>query len=291
MTQQVVEFLRTAYTRHPRRFEAYTYVYPVLSRRSKGISIGINLNPDKICNFDCIYCQVDRTIPPTLRDVSLPVIDRELRDILTGVRDGSFFERPPFLNIPAHLQRLNDIAFSGDGEPTSYPRFREVVERVIATKEEIGFADVKIVVITNASLFHRPQVREAFRLLDRHNGEIWAKLDAGTEDYYRLIERTTIPFQRIVQNITHAAKERPLIIQSLFMRVSGEGPPSEEIEAYCGILRRVLDGGGSLKLIQVYTVARPPAEASVTTLTDQEVDGIAERVREWLPNVPVEVYY
>jgi wyosine [tRNA(Phe)-imidazoG37] synthetase (radical SAM superfamily) len=283
--------IHTAYTQHPRRFESYTYVYPVLSRRSKGISIGINLNPDKVCNFDCIYCQVDRTTPPTLHHVSIPIIDWELRDLLTAVRDGLLFERPPFLNLPGSLRRLNDIAFSGDGEPTSYPRFREVVERVIAIKEEMGFADVKIVVITNASLFHRPQVREALRLLDRHNGEVWAKLDAGTEDYYRLIERTVIPFRRIVQNITDGAKERPLVIQSLFMRVSGEAPPPGEIEAYCGILQRVLTEGGRLKLIQVYTVARPPAEVCVTALPNQEVDTIAERVRGWLPEVPVEVYY
>ena len=49
------------HTQHERRFEANRFVYPVLSRRSKGLSLGVNLNPDKVCNFDCIYCQVDRT--------------------------------------------------------------------------------------------------------------------------------------------------------------------------------------------------------------------------------------
>ncbi|MEX0791938.1 MAG: radical SAM protein, partial [Pirellulaceae bacterium] len=52
--------LHPLHTQHERGFEANKFVYPVLSRRSKGISLGVNLNPDKRCNFDCIYCQVDR---------------------------------------------------------------------------------------------------------------------------------------------------------------------------------------------------------------------------------------
>lgn len=144
--------------------------------------------------------------------------------------------------------------------------------------------------ITNATLFHRPAVRETLALLDRHNGEVWAKLDAGTEAYYRLIERTTIPFDRVVRNLIDAARARPLVIQSLFMKIHGAGPDDGEIAAYCGVLRRILDGGGRLKLVQVYTVARRPAESYVTPLTDAEVDRIGARVRETV-DAPVEVYY
>jgi wyosine [tRNA(Phe)-imidazoG37] synthetase (radical SAM superfamily) len=146
------------------------------------------------------------------------------------------------------------------------------------------------VVITNATLFHRPRVRETLGFLDRHNGEVWAKLDAGTEAYYHLIERTTIKFDRVVRNLVEAAQVRPLVIQSLFMKVNGAGPEDAEVDAYCGVLRRILDAGGRLKLIQVYTVARRPAEGYVTPLGDAEVDRIGERVRE-VVGAPVEVYY
>lgn len=289
-TAGAAEVIRAAQARHPRLYEGNRYVYPVLSRRSKGISIGVNLNPDKICNFDCIYCQVDRTVPPVTREVDLDLMEQEVRGVLSAEREGRLYEHPPFAGLPPELRRVNDIAFSGDGEPTSYPEFREAAERVIRAKEAAGGPEVKVVVITNATLFHRPDVREALALLDRHQGEVWAKLDAGTEATYRIVERTTIPFERVVRNLVEAARVRPLVIQSLFMEVRGEGPGAEEIDAYCGILRRILDEGGGLKLIQIYTVARRPAESYVTALKQQQVDGIGDRVRGAV-NAPVEVFY
>ncbi len=77
-----------------------------------------------------------------------------------------------------------------------------------------------MVLITNASMFHRPHVQRGLEILDANQGEIWAKLDAGTEEYYQLVERTPIPFQQILDNITAAARVRPLVIQALFMRVA-----------------------------------------------------------------------
>ncbi|HET7854477.1 MAG TPA: radical SAM protein, partial [Candidatus Methylomirabilis sp.] len=89
---------------HPRQLDENRYVYAVLSRRSGGVSIGINLNPDKVCNFDCIYCQVDRTTPGRYRRVDLGILEQELRDILAKARSGALFEHPPFSAIPAPLR-------------------------------------------------------------------------------------------------------------------------------------------------------------------------------------------
>src|SRR5687767_5566593 len=108
------------HTRHPRRFETNRFVYPVLSRRSGGISVGVNLNPDKVCNFDCIYCQVDRTTQSETRFVEMAQLLEELEDTLQLAASGQLFEQPPFDAAPSVLRRLNDIAFSGDGEPTTY---------------------------------------------------------------------------------------------------------------------------------------------------------------------------
>ncbi len=282
--------VRAAVSSHSRLWEDNRYVYPVLSRRSKGISIGVNLNPDKICNFDCIYCQVDRTIAPKFRDVDLEILTSELHQLLTWVHDDTLFQRPPFTSVPAHLKRVNDIAFSGDGEPTSYPGFRDVVRISAETRNSFGLQNVKLVVITNGTLFHRPAVREALAYLGENNGEIWAKLDAGTPDYYHKIERTKVSFAQIVENIKSTAKSRPIVIQSLFMNVDGEPPPITEIDAYCHILSEVLQQGGRLKLIQLYTVARNPAESIVTPLSDESMDRLGNIVREHIP-APVEVYY
>ena len=267
------------FAKHSRQFAGNRFVYPVVSRRSHGISIGVNLNPDKVCNFDCIYCQVNRVEQSQTRFVETDQLLRELDDMLALVTSGELFADEKFANTPADLRRLNDIAFSGDGEPTTYRNFDEIIEACVEVKRRHGLANVKMVLITNASMFHKPAVKRGLALLDANQGEIWAKLDAGTDAYYRLVERTTIPFKRILDNITAAARVRPLVIQALFMRIEGDPPPLEEQEAFCERLNDIVSAGGQVKLVQIYTVARPPAESFVTPLTDVEVDSLTKLVR------------
>lgn len=266
------------HTQHPRRFEENRFVYPVLSRRSEGISVGVNLNPDKICNFDCIYCQVDRTVQSETRFVEIDQLLRELEETLQFVASSELFEHPKFKDTPPQFRRLNDIAFSGDGEPTTYRNFDEIIAACADLKRRLGLDLVKMVLITNASMFHRPHVQRGLALLDQNNGEIWAKLEAGTEEYFQLVDRTPIPFRQILDNITAAAKVRPLVIQALFMRVHGQPPSAAELDAFCDRLSEITAAGGTLKLVQVYTVARRPAESFVTPLTDVEVDSIVSLV-------------
>ncbi|GIW90262.1 MAG: radical SAM protein [Pirellulaceae bacterium] len=263
---------------HDRHFADQRYVYPVISRRSGGVSVGINLNPDKVCNFDCIYCQVDRRSPGGDPFVELDRLGQELRHTLKLAQTGELFQFEPFCRTPAHLRQVKDIAFSGDGEPTTYRNFDQIVARCAEIKQQLAGDSVKMVLITNASMFHRPSVQQGLSILDRYNGEIWAKLDAGTEEYFRLVDRTPIPFQQILNNIRDAARIRPLVIQSLFMCVSGQPPSDAEIDAYCGKLRWILEHQGQIRYVQVYTVARPPAESYVTPLTDCQVDAIRDRV-------------
>jgi wyosine [tRNA(Phe)-imidazoG37] synthetase (radical SAM superfamily) len=290
------------HTDHARLFEHNRFVYPVLSRRSGGISIGVNLNPDKICNFDCIYCQVDRRSQSETRFVETAALVDELRSTLDLVTSGQIYESPKFHEVPIHLRRLNDIAFSGDGEPTTYKNFDEIIAACAEAKREaelkrvecgVRSADekshsplltphsrLKMILITNASMFHRPHVQRGLAILDENNGEIWAKLEAGTDEYYHLIERTPIPFRQILDNITSAARVRPIVIQSLFMRVNGNPPAQAELEAFCDRLNEITTAGGRLKLVQIYTVARRPAESFVAPLTDAEVDAIVTLVQE-----------
>ncbi len=254
------------------------------------MSVGVNLNPDKVCNFDCIYCQVDRTSQSETRFVEMDSLLVELRDVLGLVASGEIFQTAKFKDTPKELQRLNDIAFSGDGEPTTYKNFDEIISSCVAVKREARLDDVKMVLITNASMFHRPHVERGLEILDANQGEIWAKLEAGTEEYFRLIDRTSIPFRQILDNIASAARVRPLVIQCLFMRVAGEGPSAEELEAFCDRLADIVAAGGQLSLVQVYTVARPPAESFVTPLPDAEVDAIAELVRS-RTGLPTATFY
>jgi wyosine [tRNA(Phe)-imidazoG37] synthetase (radical SAM superfamily) len=279
-----------AHRQHSRRFEDFKYVYPVLSRRSHGISIGLNVNPDKACNFDCIYCQVDRTTESAVKKFDLVVAEEELRDMLEMVRSGEIAQHEPFKSVPRGLLRLNDIALSGDAEPTTLPNFAETISMVVRVKT----ADARIVLITDAGGLDRPDVQHGLEIMDANNGEVWAKLDAGTEDYFKLINRTKIPFSRILKNIAQASKARPIVIQSLFLKVRGEGPSTEEIGEYCRRLREI----GNIKLVQVYTIARKamtvvdgiPAWEFVSALSNAEVNAITERVRTEA-GVPAESFY
>ncbi len=275
---------------HPTSFEENVYAYPVVSRRSGGISLGVNLNPDKVCNFDCIYCQVDRTVSAKVQKVDEQVLLAELEALLTAYRTGSLFEHPKFCDVPQKWRSLNSIAFAGDGEPTSYRRFPEIIQAVIQLKQAAQLPDVPLVLITNATLFDREAVNKGLQLIVADRGEIWAKLDAGTQEYYQQVDRTVISLDKVLKNITEIARQTPLVIQSLFMNIKGIPPALSEIDAYCERLNEIIEQGGQIKLVQVYTVARAPAEDCVTSLSNEEVDQIAEIVQSQT-GLQVESYY
>ncbi len=269
------------YAQHSRRWQDNRYVYPVISRRSRGLSIGVNLNPDGACNFDCAYCCVDRSAlgeRKAAKDVDLELLRIELDHALQVATDGTLFSQPPFNATPIELQRLNDIAFSGDGEPTSFPRFAEACALAV---DLLAWHQLpaKVVTITNATLLHQERVQAALDSLGERC-EVWAKLDAGSEPYYQLIDRSDVPFSRILANLLAAGRRRPIVIQSLFARLHGEAPPSAEIAAWLGRLTDLRSGGAVLERVQVYTTARSTTETWVTPLTHGEVDGIVAKARD-----------
>ncbi len=279
----------TLFTDHTRHWRDNRFVYPVVSRRSKGVSIGINLNPDKVCNFDCIYCQVDRRSESETTFVETEDLYRELREMVEWIVSGKLFEDEKFSTTRPEYRRLNDFAFSGDGEPTTFKNFAQIVGQVAQIKREAALDDVKMVLITNASMLHRPAVQAGLEILDESRGEVWAKLEAGTEEYFQKIDRTKIPFRRVLDNITAAAQRRPIVLQSLFMTVDNEAPPKEEIEAFCERLVEICDAGGEIMLVQIYTVARRPTEDYVGALTSEQLSQIAKRVEE-RAGLPTEVF-
>ena len=136
---------------HTRHFSDFTFVYPVISRRSQGLSIGVNLNPDKVCNFDCIYCEVDRRIPGAVTEVDLRQMQDELTAMVRFAKDGGLAKEPKFDEVPWLAREVKDIAFSGDGGPTMIHNFAECVETVVVVQQAEGLAETKIVLITDAA--------------------------------------------------------------------------------------------------------------------------------------------
>jgi wyosine [tRNA(Phe)-imidazoG37] synthetase (radical SAM superfamily) len=281
--------LKSLHASHPRDWRGNLYVYPVISRRSRGLSVGINLNPDKTCNFDCVYCQVDRDLPCRASEVDLDVLRAELRTVIEEAVSARLFESLPFSRVPGSGREVKDIALSGDGEPTLSRRFLQAVRIAADTRREFGLRDARIVLITNAACLHRPEVREALTIMDANNGEIWAKLDAGTEEYYRRINRAGTPLDRILTNILEVSRVRPIVIQSLWMNLDGQLPPPGEVEAYAERVRSLVQSGGQIRLIQVYTVARQTAEAWVEPLREKDLDAVASRIST-VSGVPTAIF-
>src|SRR5947207_1534982 len=109
---------------HDRDRFGSTYIYPVLSRRAHGLSIGINLNPNKACNWRCVYCQVPGLVAGMAPPIDVAQLERELRALLEEVVRGDWLAR----HLPEGSRELRDLALSGDGESTSAEEFPEVVE-------------------------------------------------------------------------------------------------------------------------------------------------------------------
>lgn len=283
------ESMKSLFASHSRHWRENLYIYPVISRRSGGLSIGVNLNPDKACNFDCVYCQVDRTVPPTVRKVDVDILRGELDRMVALAVSGELFDDVRFGHVPTSLRRLNDVAFSGDGEPTASPQFIEAVRIAAEVRKKHAADAMKIVLITDSAFLHRPAVKEALAIMDAHNGEVWAKLDAGTEAHYQLINRPNCSLQQILDNILETARGRPIVIQSLWMNVHGSPPPDTEVDAFAQRLREMVAAGGRFKLIQMYTIARQTTEPWVTPLNDATLERLAARVRA-IVGLPVATY-
>ncbi len=279
-----------AHQARPKALPKNLYVYAVLSRRAGGVSIGVNLSPHKACNFDCSYCQVDRRTPATVKTVDLAILRDEMRAVFEAAKSGTLYDDPRFAGTPKEMLVLADVAFAGDGEPTNEPWFPESARVVAEERTRAGFTSLPVRIITNATVLTEPRVAETLRFLDAHGLDVWAKLDAGTEAYYGFVDRTRVPFQRVLDNLLACARERPTTIQSLFARHHGDAPSAAEIAAWADRLRDLRAGGAKIPWVQVHTVSRPPAESWVQPLTMPELETIAAAARAALPGARVVCY-
>jgi wyosine [tRNA(Phe)-imidazoG37] synthetase (radical SAM superfamily) len=264
----------------PRGFLGNRFVYAVISQRARGLSIGINLNPDKLCNFDCAYCEVNRDVPGHDRAVDLKVLALELEALLTLTFEGKLRDLPYFHTVPAELLALKEVALSGDGEPTLCSNFQDVVGEVVHLRSRRKFPFFKIVLITNTTGLDRSEVRQGLRHLTSDD-EIWAKLDAGTQAYMDLVNRPKdITLKKVLHNILLIARERPVIIQSLFPLIDGNEPPAEEIEECVHRLHELRSEGAKISLVQIYSAHRAPHRPNCAHLRLKSLSRIAQRVRE-----------
>lgn len=265
--------------RAPREFFDNQFVYSVISQRAKGLSIGINMSPDQRCSFNCVYCEIDRnTARKPLKRVNIGVMIAELKESLKTAN-------PPALralgyqDVPEELLELKEVALSGDGEPTLCPNFSEVVKAILDLRALKTFPHFKIVLITNCTGLHFPDVKAGLAQL-APSDEIWAKLDAGTQRYMNKINRSNVPLKLVLNNIINLSRKRPIIIQSLFALIDGGEPTRKEVEQFALRLRRLKEKGAVIELVQIYSVHRPAINPRCKHLPLRSLSNIAKRVRE-----------
>lgn len=253
------------------------YVYPVVSRRAGGVSVGINLNPNNACNWRCIYCQVPdltRGGPPP---IDLALLATELDSFLDWVLDGDFMAT----RVPEGVRQLVDVAFSGNGEPTSAAEFPAAVETVIEVlRRRMPGRQPLLRLITNGSLLDRAAVQDGIARLGAAPGEVWFKVDAVTAGGLARVNSTRSTGEAVARRLRRCADLAPTWVQSCFFQLDGVTPPPGEIDSYVDLLVRHRDG---LAGVHLYGLARPSLQKEaprLARLPESWFAALAERLRD-----------
>lgn len=260
---------------HRRDSAGLRYVYPVISRRAGGVSVGINLNPNNACNWACVYCQVEglsRGGPPPLE---LDRLEAELAGFLDDAINGDFMRR----QVPETARRLVDVAFSGNGEPTSAPEFADAVVRVAQVLGRFGLA-VPLRLITNGSLLHRPAVQDGIRRLGEAGGEVWFKLDRATAAEVAAINGVAWAPEKAARNLASCAALAPTWVQTCWFAFDGLAPDAASLAAYCALLAPLAE---RLAGVHLYGLARPsqqPAAPRLAALPEAALREVAATIEK-----------
>lgn len=254
------------------------FVFTMICARARGLAIGVNLCPDKLCNFDCIYCDVHRNGDPQ-EDLNVDTMASEVKRTLATIRSGNLRERPWYHAIPDELLHLRHVALCGDGEPTLAPKFEEALQAIVHVRAVGGEPFFKLVLYTNGTVFDMANVRQGLKHLTLSD-EVWVKLDAGTQAYMNRVNRPSVSMDKVLSNILDLGRIRPIVIQSLFPAIDGEEPPLEEVEQYAQRLLELKRAGACISCVQIYSATRPSPNSQSSHLPLKVLSNIAHTVRQ-----------
>jgi len=245
---------------------------PVQSRRL-GVSLGINLLPlkNKLCTFNCIYCECGFT--EKIRDDDQKILPRkkiteELEKTLNSFLDSG--------------KSIDTITFAGNGEPTLHPEFTEIIDDTILIRDRL-FPDAKIAVLSNATLIGKQNIKEALQKIDH----IILKIDSSFEETIKgincpvgnfSIEKLIKEFQFFKENLT---------LQTLFLKGNYNGfyfDNSSEIEV-AGLLNIYYEL--KPKLVMVYTIDRDTPVNTLEKIGLTRLNEIASKIEKL--GIPVQV--
>ncbi|MCX7024435.1 MAG: hypothetical protein NT080_07435 [Spirochaetes bacterium] len=267
---------------HRSERESGRVIYPVVSRRSGGLSVGVNLFPDrKVCNFDCPYCEVFPFETP---------LTFTQADLVRGLERFFTKEYPSmFAGTP-----VRDICISGNGEPTLSPSFADALGAIVAARDA-HTPEAEVVLITNSTRLGDAPIADAIGpRADRDRVRVWAKLDAGSEAAYRRMNRSAVPFARLVDGLRSFARAHDIVIQSMFCAADGKAPEAADVEAYASLAASLLADGARVKEFHLYTQARPSPGGRTSPIGDEVLRDVARVLRSAIsPSqkaVPIRVF-
>ncbi|MDQ6956589.1 MAG: radical SAM protein [Mariprofundaceae bacterium] len=263
---------------HDRDAAGMTYVYPVVSRRAGGVSVGINLNPNNACNWHCAYCQVPNLTRGIAPAIDLTVLHAELTTMLDHIIHGDFMRQ----SVPEDCQLLCDIAISGNGEPTSCREFDKVVDVVLQTMgsfELLGVIPVRL--ISNGSYIHKTHVQRGLHLMAANKGEVWVKVDAATDEAIARINGVEASAELLFKQVKCVAEVCPSWIQTCMLAWHKKEPSEAEINAYLAFLARLKAEKVPVKGVLLYGLARPslqPEAVYVSALSAEWMEALRDKI-------------
>jgi len=269
--------VRLSISNHDRDLAGLVHVYPVVSRRAQGVSIGINLNPNDACNYRCVYCQVPGLVRGSAPPIDLALLESELTAFLRIATEGGWMEEC----VPEGSRVLKDIAFSGNGEPTSAEPFDEIVTTVADAAASFDL-DIPLVLITNGSLSSSARVQRGLEVLAENNGVAWFKLDRATDAGIREVNDWPGGVDATWKNLVATTARIPTWIQTCMFARDGAPPAEEELQAYLDLLARARDEGLPMLGVLLYGLARESHQPEAPTLERlplEWLESLAERIR------------
>jgi len=249
---------------HDRDAVGMTYIYPVISRRAGGVSVGINLNPNNACNWHCAYCQVPNLVRGVAPVIDLDVLRSELTAMLDDIMHGDFMQQ----RVPEDCRQLCDIAISGNGEPTSCQQFDVIVGIILEVMTAFSLLGViPIRLISNGSYIHKTHVQRGLHLMAEHKGEVWMKVDAATDEAIARINGVDASAELLFKQVTAVAEVCPTWIQTCMLAWHGEEPSKDDIAAYVAFLGRLKEENVPIQGVLLYGLARPSLQPEAENIS------------------------
>lgn len=230
-----------------------TYLYVVRSRRTAGISLGVELTPNHACNYRCVYCDVPDLVERDGAEMDLAQFEAELTEALSAVDDPEWRARA---GVSAD-ESLASLCISGRGEPTvqfDFPKVTEILAR--ETKGRAG----RYAILTNGVEIASKRSRAALAHWNGLGGEIWFKVDTATRDGQRAVHSSGVMLRSLRNALRAACETCPTWIQTTLFTLDGEPMSDVERKAYLGFLGDQKRSGLDLRGVQLISAGRESAQ-------------------------------